>query len=72
MANVPHQFVGWNVEYAMKCERKLDDPEIRRQVAAVYGTRTNEQLPNLTCENVDLLTPQAFDVCRRVDALDYH
>ena len=72
MADVPDELIGGKIEHSVKRERQLDDAEIRRQMAAVDGARADEQVANLTCQDVDFFTPEALDVGRRVDALDNH
>ena len=60
------------IEHAMQRERQLDDAEIRREVSAVDRARADEQIANLTCQDVDFVAFEAFDVGRRVDPLDDH
>ena len=55
MADVPNQPIGRKIEHAMQRERQLDDAEVRREVAAVDGARSNEQIANLTRQDVDFV-----------------
>ena len=72
VADVPNEPVGGKIEHAVQRQRQLDDAQVRREVAAVDGTRSNEQLANLTCQDVHLVALEALHVRRRVDALDDH
>jgi len=72
VTDIPNELIAGKVEHAMQRERQLDDPEVGREMAAIGGASSNEQISDLTCQDVDFVAPQALDVCRRVDSLNYH
>ena len=62
VADVPDELVGGQIEDFMQREGQLDDAEIRREVSAVDRARADEQIANLTCQDIDLAAFKAFDV----------
>jgi hypothetical protein len=56
----------------MKSQRKFDDSEVRGEVAAVYGHRPDDGLPQFSRQGKELFGLQPLDVSRRIDRIEEH
>ena len=70
VAHVPQQFVGRQVQDAMKCERQFDHAEIGSEMPAVARARHDQHVANLASEVVEILAFERFNVGRRVDVFE--
>src|SRR5262245_53744455 len=72
MAGVPDDHLVGALEDAVQCERKLDDAQIRRQVAAGLRDVLDEERSDLRSQLLELATIQGAQVRGRVDRLEHY
>lgn len=54
VADVPDDFVFWNVKHVVKRYGQLYDSQVGSQVPAGFGDHVNDQLPDFQCKVVEL------------------
>lgn len=71
MADIPNDLVAAHIEDPVQCQRELDDPEVRSEMAAVDGADPNERIADLLSELIDVRTAQRAEVCGRTEAVEH-
>ena len=67
VADVPHDAVVRRVEDAVQGEGEFDRTEVRRQVAARFRDRFDQEGTQLGSECIEITTVERAQVCGRVD-----
>src|SRR5437763_2448411 len=67
MAHIPDKFVFGRGKDAMQCERQLDDPEVRPEMAAVLRQLGDQLLADFLRERRQLLDCELLQLRRAID-----